>query len=95
MNDLSTGDIFDRRPELQDLIFLPSGMTGNEMKALGKARVQKWLEFRERFGFSEFNSDTYGPYSYNSLLALVGLAPDVDIQKRARMIARAFDFTEN
>ena len=84
---LCSGDIFDTRPELRDLIFAPSGMTGAQMREVGKARVNEWLDYRSRFGFSEFNSDTYGPIAMNPVLALAALSPDLDIRERARMVA--------
>ena len=62
-------------------------MTGAEMRAIGRARVLEWLDYRERFGFSEFNSDTYGPIALNSVLALVALSPDEEVRTRARMVA--------
>jgi hypothetical protein len=42
--------------------------------------------FVVRFGFSEFNSDTYGPIAYDAVLSLSGLSPDEDVKTRARMV---------
>ena len=61
------------------------------MRDIGKARVLEWLDYRSRFGFSEFNSDTYGPISYDAVLAVVGLAPDEDVRTRARMVAHLLE----
>lgn len=63
------------------------------MRGSGKVRVLEWLEYRLRFGFSEFNSDTYGPIAYDSLSTLVVLSPDEDIRLLAKtvMILQEFD----
>ena len=33
---------------------------------------------RRRFGFSEYNSDTYAPIAFNPLVTVAGIAPDED-----------------
>ncbi|TRY69923.1 hypothetical protein TCAL_02356 [Tigriopus californicus] len=80
------GHAFETNPELSDKIFVPSGMKGSQLKQRGKAKVLEWLDYRSRFGFSEFNSDTYGPIAYVALLSLSGLAPDEDVRTKAQMI---------
>lgn len=40
----------------------------------------------DRYGFSEYNSDTYGPIAYKAVLVLAGLSPDEDIRTRARIV---------
>lgn len=39
-----------------------------------------------RYGFSEFNSDTYGPIAYKALASVAALAPDEDIKTKAQMV---------
>ena len=39
-----------------------------------------------RFGFSEFNSDTYAPIAYKAIAALVGLSENPEIQILAEMV---------
>ena len=42
--------------------------------------------FVYRFGFSEFNSDTYAPIAYKAIAALVGLSENPEIQILAEMV---------
>ncbi len=81
-----SGNGFASQPDLADVVFVPSGLTGAQLRDKGRAMVDKWLEARERFGFSEFNSDTYAPIAYKAVVAVSALAPDADIQRRAQMI---------
>ena len=46
----------------------------------------RWLDFRGRFGFSEYNSDTYAPIAFNALVTVAGSAPDEDIRTLATII---------
>ena len=39
----------------------------------------RWLDFRGRFGFSEYNADTYGPISLAPLVTVAALAPDPEV----------------
>ena len=39
-----------------------------------------------RFGFSEFNSDTYAPIAYKAIASVVGLAEDPDIKTLAEIV---------
>ena len=39
----------------------------------------RWLDFRGRFGFSEYNADTYGPISFAPLVTVAALAPDPEV----------------
>jgi hypothetical protein len=41
---------------------------------------------QNRFGFSEFNSDTYGPIGFKALAAVVGLAEDPETRLLATMV---------
>ena len=86
------GHAFEIIPELSKKVFLPSKLTGAELKAVGRVRVLEWLNYRLRFGFSEFNSDTYGPISYDSLSTLVVLSPDEDIRVMSKMVMTLLEF---
>ena len=39
--------------------------------------------FFNRFGFSEFNSDTYAPIAFKALVSVVGLSKDPEVKKLA------------
>lgn len=39
-----------------------------------------------RFGFSEFNSDTYGPIAFKAVASLVGLSDDPEIRTMAEIV---------
>ena len=47
-----------------------------------------------RFGFSEFNSDTYAPIAFKGIAPLASLSDDNDIKKLAEMVLtlQLFDF---
>ena len=49
------------------------------LRAKGKERLMRWLDFRGRFGFSEYNADTYGPISLAPLVTVAALAPDPEV----------------
>ena len=42
--------------------------------------------FFQRFGFSEFNSDTYAPIAFKGMAALVGLSEDSELKQLAEMV---------
>ena len=52
----------------------------------GKERILRWMDFRGRFGFSEYNSDTYAPIAFNPLVTVAGIGPDDDIRDLATII---------
>ena len=52
----------------------------------GKERILRWMDFRGRFGFSEYNSDTYAPIAFNLLVTVAGIGPDNDIRDLATII---------
>ena len=45
---LSLGHAFAENPDLKDLIFEPSGLTGAELRDAGRERVILWLENRAK-----------------------------------------------
>ena len=42
--------------------------------------------FCNRFGFSEFNSDTYAPIAFKGIAAIVGLSDNPELKKIAEMV---------
>ena len=86
------GHAFATNPDLENIIFQVccspgycytlcqgSNSTGQTLRAKGKERLMRWLDFRGRFGFSEFNADTYGPISFAPLVTVAALAPDPEV----------------
>ncbi|NLH47883.1 MAG: hypothetical protein GX444_04680 [Myxococcales bacterium] len=73
------GDLFP------DAIFTNSGMTGAQLRAKARFYIDRWLEFRLRFGFTEFHSDVYYNEDIPALANLSDFGNDEDIQLRARM----------
>ena len=45
----------------------------------------RWLDFRGRFGFSEYNADTYGPIAFAPLVTVAALAPDPEVSNSHRV----------
>ena len=44
------------------------------------------IHFSFRFGFSEFNSDTYAPIAFKGMATLVGLSEDSELKQLAEMV---------
>lgn len=43
------GHAFAENPDLRDLVFVPSGLTGRQMSDVGREKVRKWLDYREKY----------------------------------------------
>jgi len=80
-----------------DTVFPNSGMTGREHVAHALPLIRRWLDFRGRFGFSEFHSNVYFNEDMPPLVNLVDYAEDPEIQTRAAMVLDilAFDMACN
>ncbi len=65
--------------------FTNTGMTGEEHRVKGKALAERWLDWRERFGFSEWLSNCYYEEDFRALFNLADFAPDEAIARRAAM----------
>jgi len=63
-----------------------NGMTGTEHKMHALEFINRWLDWRARFGFSEWLSNCYYEEDLLALACIVELAEDRDIAKRAGMI---------
>ena len=66
-----------------DTVFPTTGMTGREHMDHARPLLQKWLEYRGRFGFSEWHSNVYFNEDMPALINLVDFADDRAIRTRA------------
>jgi hypothetical protein len=66
-------------------VFSNSGLTGDQHKAKARARILRWIDYRLRFGFSEWYSPVYYPHDMAPLFNLVDFANDTEIQEKAAM----------
>jgi len=78
--ELLAGQLFPAR------VFPNSGMTGREHVAHALPLIRRWLEFRGRFGFSEFHSNVYFNEDVPPLVNLADFAEEQDIRARAAMV---------
>lgn len=80
-----------------DSVFSNSGMTGREHMEHARPMIHKWLDYRSRFGFSEFHSNVYFDEDMPPLVNLVDFADEESIRIRAAMIldVLAFDMIGN
>ena len=78
-------------------IFTNSNMTGAQHVDHALPLVNRWLDWRARFGFSEWHSDIYLEEDLMALLNLVEFAQDNDTATKAAMLVDilAFDFANN
>lgn len=78
-------------------IFSYSGMTGAEHIAHALPLINRWLNWRGQFGFSEFHSNTYYVEDVAPLVNLVDFAMDEEVAVKAAMVLdmMAFDFAIN
>jgi hypothetical protein len=68
-----------------DDVFTNTGMRGREHMDKGRRLLERWLSWRERFGFSEWLSNVYYDEDLYPLLNLNDFAPDKKIRVRAAM----------
>ncbi len=89
--ELLAGQLF---PET---VFPNSGMTGREHAEHALPLIHRWLDFRGRFGFSEFHSNVYFNEDMPPLVNLVDFADDENIRIKAAMVldVMAFDMASN
>jgi len=69
-----------------DRVFTNSGRTGREQVAFALPMVRRWLDWRARFGFSEWLSNSYFEEDLMSLTNLRDFAEQEDIRARAEML---------
>jgi len=77
--------------------FTNSGMNGTQHVEHALPLVNRWIDWRSRFGFSEWHSDIYYEEDLAPLLNLVQFAQDKDTATKAAMLIDlfAFDFANN
>lgn len=63
--------------------FTVTGRTGEEQARIGRERVERWMDWRSRFGFSEWLSHHYYDEDFTALANIFDYAPDADLRKRA------------
>jgi hypothetical protein len=78
-------------------IFLNSGMTGTQHVYKALSEINQWIEWRSRFGFSEWHSDIYYEEDLAALLNIVEFAQDNATATKAAMLVDlfAFDFANH
>lgn len=69
-----------------DAVFPNNGMTGRQHMAHGEAFLRRWLNWRWRFGFSEWLTQGYYMDDILGLVNLMIYALDEDIRVKSRMI---------
>jgi hypothetical protein len=90
-SELLVGQLFP------DTIFSNSGMTGAEHAAHAAPLVERWLDLRGRFGFSEWHSNVYFNEDIPALVNLADYAQDPVIRAKAAAVLDivAFDLLNN
>ena len=71
-----------------DTVFSNSGMTGRQHAEKAIPRVNKWLDYRFRFGFSEWHSNRYSEYDISAMLNLIEFVND-DTNTTKLLVKRA------
>ena len=70
----------------QEIVFSGTNDTGDVLREKGKHRVWRWLDYRQRFGFTEHPTVAAGgPGPGAAMLAVAALAPDRDVATLAEM----------
>jgi len=67
-----------------EALFTESNLIGEQVKELGKLRLEKWFEDFFKYGFSEWNSITYLPIDLIGFFSLYIAAPDANILALAK-----------
>jgi len=72
-----------------DVTFEAEGLTGDEHRTRAERRVRRWLEWRHRFGFSEWLANGYYDEDVAALANLAEFAADKDIRTASeRLLSR-------
>lgn len=69
-----------------DAVFPNNGMTGREHRAHATTFLRRWLNWRERFGFSEWLTQGYYMDDILGLLGLMAYAEEPEIRAQCRML---------
>jgi len=80
-----------------DLIFPNSGWNGSQHIEHALPLINRWLDWRAKFGFAEWHSNIYYLLDLIALLNLVDFAKNATIRKKAEMLIDliGFDFANN
>jgi len=79
-SELLAGQLFP------DRTFTNNGRTGEWHRRRAEERADRWLEWRARFGFSEWHSNVYYDEHLLGLAALAAFAEDESIRERSRAL---------
>ncbi len=90
-SELLVGQLFP------DVVFSNNGMTGAEHAAHAAPLIERWLDLRGRFGFSEWHSNVYFNEDIPALVNLADFAEDPIIRTKAAAVLDivAFDLLNN
>jgi len=90
-SELLAGQLFP------DQVFSNDGKTGAEHAAHAEPLVERWLDFRGRFGFSEWHSNVYFNEDIPALVNLADFAASETIRTKAAAVLDlvAFDLLNN
>ena len=72
-----------------DRVFAVSGRTGREHVVAALPRIRRWLDWRVRFGFSEWLSHCYFEHDVMALVNLRDFAAQPDVRAPAEMLMLA------
>jgi hypothetical protein len=77
--------------------FPGSNMTGQDHIDHAIPLIDRWLDWRGQFGFSEFHSNIYYSLDLAAILNIVEFSEDPDLSRKAAMVVdqMAFDFANN
>jgi hypothetical protein len=80
-----------------DEVFSNAGMTGAEHMGHAEPLLLRWLDFRGRFGFSEWHSNVYFNEDMPALINLIDFAQNPEIRTKAAMVLdlMAYDLLNN
>jgi hypothetical protein len=78
--ELMAGQLFP------DAVFTNSGMTGRQKIARATPDLLRWMDYRARFGFSEFHSNVYYNEDMPPLINLVDFAENEELRAKAAIL---------
>ncbi len=69
-----------------DEVFTSDGRKGREKQERARIRIERWMEYRFLYGFTEWHSNVYYEEDISPLTILIDYARDVGLVERAKMI---------
>jgi hypothetical protein len=67
-------------------VFTNSSLSGKQLKTKAREHILRWLEYRFRYGFSEWHSNTYYEEDIGALCLLIDFAREEEIKIKSKMI---------